>query len=957
MRASGVTALLTLSLLLGLAPSGAAQVQRGAIYGTVTDASGAVLPGAVVQLTSPLTGAREAVTGTGGEFRFENLDPGPYSLRVTMAGFTPLVRENVTVGVGTNVDLRMEMSVAGVQEEVRVTADTPTLDVRTQGNVANFDRELLNEVPTARDPWVLLQFVPGVQLDRINVGGSESGQQSVFAARGDDGSNTMWNLDGVTITDPAAIGSSPTYYDYSTFEEVQFTTSGLDPRQQTAGLGINFVTKRGTNDFHGQARTYFTNDDLQATNIPSDLRAAGFRGNGIRQIAEYGADIGGPIVRNRLWFWGAWAANDIRQVAITGRPDDTDLDNTSAKINAQLTPANDFNFFFYRGEKTKIGRNAGVTRPPETTWNQTGPTSIYKFEDSHVFGPSLMLSGKFAYVSGGFSFDPQGGIDATMYQDFDAGGVYHGSYYQYVTDRPQYQTNVDGTFYTGKNELKFGFQYRHTPVSSITRWPNQGTWSVVNLESQGLPPGIGWAELTRPSDIRMVLRTTSFYVGDTLSAGRWTVNAGARFDRQEGENRPSTLPANGLAPDIVPALEYQGAKPTFTWNDVSPRIGATFRVSDRTIVKASYGRFAEQLRSNYVAFDNPLQLALIEYYFQDANGDTQPQRSELLEPTGYLYGIDPDNPTAASSPNRVDPDLKAPITHSVVAGIEHQLFGDFALALNGGYGRVERTIWAPFQNLTRDDYVQAGTAGDVAGTNSTTPIYELRPGVDVPAGRGIFLSNRDGYHIRSWNVDLVATKRLSNRWMFRGSLTLQNNQEFFDDPSRALQDPTPRAVTTETPLFIPPTAAFDGGIVATSAGGGSGTRGDVFIHSKWSYSAMGMYQLPWDVSLAGTVYGRQGYPNPEYVSVSRGSLGTDTQVLLNADMDAVRYDDVHMVDLRAQKAFRVGRVSATFDVDLFNAFNSNTVLQRNRQIDSDNFRQARELIAPRVLRFGVRLAF
>jgi hypothetical protein len=206
-------------------------------------------------------------------------------------------------------------------------------------------------------------------------------------------------------------------------------------------------------------------------------------------------------------------------------------------------------------------------------------------------------------------------------------------------------------------------------------------------------------------------------------------------------------------------------------------------------------------------------------------------------------------------------------------------------------------------------------------------------------------------------VDFVGTKRLSNRWMFRGSLTLQNNQEFFDDPALALQDPTPRAVTTETPLFLPPTPALDGGIVATSAGGGSGPRGDVFIHAKWSYSAMALYQLPWDVSIAGTVYGRQGYPNPEYVSVNRGSLGTATQVLLNQDLDAVRYDDVHMVDLRAQKAFRLGRVNATFDVDLFNAFNNNTALQRNRQFDSDSFGQTREIIAPRVLRFGLRVMF
>ena len=336
MNASRVVSSAVLAAVLGLSPGALAQVHAARSTAPSPTTSGAVLPGATVQLTSAQTGAREAVAGSQGEFRFENLDPGEYNLRVTLAGFTPYVRERVIVGVGTSVELKMEMAVAGVQEEVRVTAETPMLDTRTQGNVANFDQAMLNEVPTARDPWVLLQFVPGVQLDRINVGGSESGQQSVFSARGDDGSNTMWNIDGVTITDPAAIGSSPTYYDFSTFDEVQFTTSGQDPRQQTGGLGINFVTKRGTNDFRGQARLYFTNDDLQDTNIPSDLAALGFRGNGIDQIAEYGGDIGGPILRDRVWFWGAWAKNDIRQVAITGTPDDTELNNTSAKVNAQL---------------------------------------------------------------------------------------------------------------------------------------------------------------------------------------------------------------------------------------------------------------------------------------------------------------------------------------------------------------------------------------------------------------------------------------------------------------------------------------------------------------------------------------------------------------------------------------------------------------------------------------------
>ena len=99
-------------------------------------------------------------------------------------------------------------------------------------------------------------------VDRVNVGGSESGQQSQFAGRGDNGDNAMWSVDGVVITDMAAVGATPTYYDFDSFEEVQVSTGGNDLTLQTGGIGISFVTKRGGNAIHGSARVYYTNDDL-----------------------------------------------------------------------------------------------------------------------------------------------------------------------------------------------------------------------------------------------------------------------------------------------------------------------------------------------------------------------------------------------------------------------------------------------------------------------------------------------------------------------------------------------------------------------------------------------------------------------------------------------------------------------------------------------------------------------
>jgi hypothetical protein len=955
--------------LLVLASSAQAQVQRGSVYGTVVDNTGAVLPGVAVTLSGENIATQETTSGPRGEFRFAELDPGRYTVQANLAGFAPYRRENVIVAVGSNVELTVQLSVGGVQETVTVEATTPLIDSRSQGHSTNFDQAVLNEIPTSRDPWVLLQQVPGVVLDRVNVGGSESGQQSIFSARGDDGTNTMWNVDGVTITDPAAIGSSPTYYDFNAFEEVQFTTSGADPRQQTGALGINFVTKRGTNSFNGTGRLYFTNDDLQGENIPDEYAAFNFRGNRIKQIAEYGGDVGGPILKDRAWFWGAAAKNDIRGIVISGYPDDTQLTNYSAKIDAQLTQPNRFNFFYYRGEKTKQGRGAGDTRPPETTWNQGGPTSIYKFEDSHVFGPRLFLSGKFAYVDGQFFLSPQGGLDTPAYIDLAEGGRAHGSYLDYATVRPQYQTNVDGNYFAGAHEIKFGFQYRHTPVTSHTAWPGGNfTYAITGLDIFGLPPGFGWAELTREGNQDSVLKTTSFYVGDVITTGDWTFNLGLRFDRQNGTNEPATNAANGLFPELVPALDYPGGGPDYTWNDFSPRVGVTYRLSDKTIVRGSYSRFAEQLRSAYITFNNPSAAAGIEYYFIDENGDGVPQRAEVLPGsfTGSSYNIFPDDPTSIVSPNQVDPDFSAPITHSIIGGVEHQLLPDFAVGVSAGWGYITNTAWAPYIGVTSADFVQYTTAGTASGSfaiDSSTPVFRVRPGAALSEGNGQLLTNREGYHQRYYNVDFTATKRLSNRWMFRGFLTLQNHQEYFDDPALSIQDPTPRWITSSpTGNAITSSAYQDGGIVLNAAGLTSGSKADVFLHSKWSYSLLGLYELPAGFSVSGTLYGRQGYPSPAYVVVNRnfanGGLGSGTGVLVNPDVDATRLPAVHLLDLRLQKVFTFAQgTNLTIDVDLFNALNSNEVLQENRQANSGTFLRPREIIAPRLLRFGARIRF
>src|SRR5581483_3708048 len=167
----------------------------------------------------------------------------------------------------------------------------------------------LEKIPTARDPWVILQTAPGVKLDRINVGGNMSGQQSNYVGRGSGGDQAVWSVDGVVITDMAATGSTPAYFDFDAFEEMQVTTGGTDTTIATGGVVMNMVTKRGTNEWRGSGRYYLSKDSWQST--PS---VSGF-GNGnassthtpqapqtsfyshIVAVKDWGAEIGGPILK------------------------------------------------------------------------------------------------------------------------------------------------------------------------------------------------------------------------------------------------------------------------------------------------------------------------------------------------------------------------------------------------------------------------------------------------------------------------------------------------------------------------------------------------------------------------------------------------------------------------------------------------------------------------------------
>src|SRR5262249_37920745 len=183
---------------------------------------------------------------------------GTYTVTFELSGFRTVVRENMRIEIGFNAQVNAVMDIGTLVENIQVTAESPVVDLRDTGKGTRFNQEALQSIPSARDPWVIIEQAAGVAMDRQNIGGSASGQQSNFVARGAAMTQQKWNLDGTDITDMSATGASPIYFDFDAFEEMQISTGGADVTMQSPGVAVNLVPKSGTHRLRRAGRGVLT---------------------------------------------------------------------------------------------------------------------------------------------------------------------------------------------------------------------------------------------------------------------------------------------------------------------------------------------------------------------------------------------------------------------------------------------------------------------------------------------------------------------------------------------------------------------------------------------------------------------------------------------------------------------------------------------------------------------------
>jgi hypothetical protein len=985
MRRQGVLAL-GLGLLLASAGASTAQIATGNVYGTVTDQSGAVLPKVNVTLEGEV-GRRTTVSGTRGAFRFLNVTRGEYTLTLSFPGMASLFRK-IRVTTGEDVDLEFTMQLAAVEETLEVTGETPLIDSKKRGTSTTMTAEELSRVPNARDPWAVLRAVPGVLVSSVNVAGSENGQAPASVAKGTR--QTMWNLDGLVITDMrAGGGGSPTYYEFGAFQEIAVTTGGNDLAAQTGGISVNLTTKRGTNAFHGGGRFLIAHDDLSFGNVPDALandprleNPDGTRrdkADHIRQITDYGFEIGGPIVKDRLWFYGGWGKQDIRLVRLNGLPDKTLLPGTNMKVNWQATPKTLVSGLYLVGQKEKFGRDPGfygTVGEESFTWDQTNayvpgglPGGLWKLQVDHTFSPNLFVSAKGAYYDNGFALTPHGGTDQAWTIDF-WNGVARGSSPEYVAAVLQKDVTLDGSYFFdglgGSHELKFGFAWRD--FKALSGSTIGGNELVGYLETEST----GYAEIGRVGPLESTGRYWSAYLGDMLSRGRLTLNAGLRWDLQSAKNSPATIAANASFPELVPALVYPGdSRNVVEWNTLSPRVGLSYALGEarRTVLRASYAYYAAQLPFAVVRAINPVFWGAVAYGWADLNGDKFVQGDEIdFGDFWYSYNIDPANPSEATSPNRIDPAWAPQRDHEVVVGIDHELVPGFAVGAAYTWRRAHDYDYAPWlaapcpienpvgcRIVEPDEYV----ANAPATANGYSAFTYSPPSALVAAGGGGWINrNRPGYTTSFNGLELTLTKRLAKRWMARVAFSWNDWVEHFDQaiPVSNLGNPTP---LIGNPLK-------DGGQVAGLAG--LGGKQIVFTSVKWQLYANGLWQGPWGLEVSGALFARQGTPYPVSLRLNAGRDGA-LAALATEQVDSFRLDDLWSLDLRLARTFKLSRsAGVTLSAEWFNALNSGVVLTRYFFANSTAFTDTAggavpgkgridQIIAPSIFRLGVRVAF
>jgi hypothetical protein len=946
-----------LAAVLSVASSMPAVAQGvGAIGGAVKDDSGAVMPGVTVTLASPgvIGGGQSTVSDATGAYQFTRLVPGTYSVKAELQGFRTVIQENIRVSADSTSRADLTLAVGELSETITVAGSTPLLDTTSALNQTVMSREVLDTLPTARDIFSIARLAPALTVGKLDVGGKDSlmNSNTVFI-HGSTGAEQAFMVDGMDITSYS--GGISFTMDSFAYQEINYQGGNLPAERSAAGVVSNMITKTGTNRFLGAAAIDGTNASLQSNNLSDALKAQLLAGvpafaKAANPNIEPGAktlklwesmvSYSGPIVRDRLWFSASAKLAEVDTLRVGSYNadgsqllDDNQLRNLLGKVSWAANSQNQVHFTYGWVHKGRYHQAGG---PTVTQFFDTA-ASYYNPSRNHyqLARWTNVLSSRMVFDVAGIQHYGQ------TNRQFQPGLVHPGDIPRFdsvtlintiapatseINRGRRAEIAASMSWVAGNHDLKFGYQFIRTVNARGNESSSNFPSGFRAVYRNGVPDSVN--TYNTPTLYDRKTHENAYFIQDKWRASqRLTLNLGFRFETIYGWINGKGEQLCQQATIFIAAQCFPAVEGAPDWKSPTPRFSAVYDVrgDGRTALKFSANRYRGFVQGgSYPDLVNPIKTANDTRAWTlctsgqtsgcDLNGDKIPQINEFGPSTGFNLG----------TTNRYAAGVTWPKVNEFSTEIEQQLPGNVVVSVGYFYRQTFDQIGATNVAVPSGSYTPINVTEASSGRPVT--VYNL-----APALRGVFDMVYDNsptldetYH----GLDFSVQKRLSNRWMMMGSVSLSNNDTYIHGTGD-LNNPNFQNGRGPEELSIP-------------------------VQIKLSAS----YVLPWDVKFGASALHYTGWPDTNTVRVTAATarLTQVNQDVVVEPRGTTRKGDLNVVDINFGKTLTRGRTKIQPRVEVFNVFNTGVITSRITQY-GPTYGNAIEVYGGRLIKFGTHLSW
>ncbi len=921
---------IVLAVCLATLPDRLAAQSGSVITGVVTDPSGAVLVGVTVEATSPalIEGTRSTKTDGNGQYRIVDLRPGTYTVTFTMTGFATLRRENIALQTSFTATVDAALQLGSTQQEMTVTTEVPLVDVEESVTQQVMDRRLLDLIPTGRDPFAVGQLIAGVTTSTPDVGGTLGMQQPTLQVHGSSGNDNVFMIDGMWIQHVGFSGNQTGFYvNDNLMQEISYTTSTLPAEAPIGGIQINMIPKEGGNDFHGAVFGSGALQNMESDNLTPGLRALGLVAqNKINNVYDLNAGLGGPIIKDRLWFYASvrrWGANNYLANTFTpeGKQalDDNRLTDLALRLTYQITKNQKISLSYDRGFKWRGHRfnnliSAQFSDPAADVVQHSWMN--YIAQAHYTWNPTSKIVVEAGYtqmpVNYNLLFEP-GVTPGTISQYDIVTSTIYGASPREDFDRGFMQTYMGNVSYvSGSHDIKTGVESR----SGFFQESFVMNGDMLQILTNGVPNSIRLynTPLTHREDLDPDL---GWYLQDTWKLSRrFTLNPGIRF-----EHMVMSIPAQGAPGGTwVPARSFPVKNGLVDWNTWSPRLGFAWDVfgDSKTAIRGGVSKYDRLEGTTLVQNINPNFLAY----------STCPWTSNVL-PTSPAQLVGVACTPFSGNNNHIDPNLKRPYQIEYDVMVQRQL-GNHTSVSVGYYHRRFYDLYGIVNTLVPSSNYTAVTITNPI-TNHPMTVYNQNP---ATLGQINLLEKTIPSLYQRYNgIEFQVNTRLKKATVF-GGFTYGKDYG------------TPDGSTT-TMDFNNPNNLIN-------------LAGNLGYDSPYQVRAGASYQFRWGILVSGSLRENSGLPQSRTYNVTQAivpGLTQVTQAVLAAPPGAYRYPWQNLLDLRVSKIFRIrDRVQIEPIADIFNVFNCSAVTSAVTTVGPSLLRPS-NIDFGRMLRLGGQIRF